>query len=75
MLMSCLWASWGRLTQIFFLYSANLQSIVKEGKMTKDLENSISTFKGVFDYESFKDMDKVIVFILLVHLTIWQFDK
>jgi 3-hydroxyacyl-CoA dehydrogenase len=34
---------------------------VKEGKMSeKDLENTISTLKGVFDYESFKDMDMVI---------------
>ncbi|KAE7998040.1 hypothetical protein FH972_002619 [Carpinus fangiana] len=39
----------------------NLQSSVKEGKMfEKDLENTISTLKGVFDYESFKDMDMVI---------------
>ncbi|KAE8076784.1 hypothetical protein FH972_015411 [Carpinus fangiana] len=40
---------------------ANLQSSVKEGKMSeKDLENTISTLKGVVDYESFKDMDMVI---------------
>lgn len=69
MLMSCLWASWGRLTQFFFLHSANLQSSVKEGKMSeKDLENTISTLKGVFDYESFKDTDMVIE---VVHNACW----
>ncbi|KAE8100494.1 hypothetical protein FH972_018390 [Carpinus fangiana] len=41
--------------------TTNLQSSVKEGKMSeKDLENTISTLKGVFDYESFKDTDMVI---------------
>ncbi|KAE8076075.1 hypothetical protein FH972_014748 [Carpinus fangiana] len=37
------------------------ESSVKEGKMSeKDLENTISSLKGVFDYESFKDTDMVI---------------
>ncbi|XP_059433946.1 glyoxysomal fatty acid beta-oxidation multifunctional protein MFP-a-like [Corylus avellana] len=40
---------------------ANLQSSVKEGKMSeKDLEKTISPLKGVVDFESFKDMDMVI---------------
>lgn len=41
--------------------SANLQSRVKKGKMSLEkFEKTLSSLKGVLDYESFKDVDMVI---------------
>lgn len=47
---------------IFFLFcSANLQSFVKKGRMTKeDYEKKLSLLSGVLDYEQFRDADVAI---------------
>lgn len=43
------------------LYSANLTSSVKKGKLTQEkFEKTLSRLKGVLDYESFRDVDMVI---------------
>ncbi|OMO98530.1 Crotonase superfamily [Corchorus olitorius] len=40
---------------------ANLQSRVKKGKMTQEkFEKTLSSLRGVLDYESFRDVDMVI---------------
>lgn len=45
--------------------AANLESNVKKGRMTQvTLEKTISSLKGVLDYNSFKDVDMVIEVIL-----------
>lgn len=42
-------------------HSADLQSSVKKGKMSREkFEKTLSLLNGVLDYESFEDVDMVI---------------